>query len=64
MKGYRFIYWFLWPFRNSYKNKLRSLLEGLETQKVDELMKRGKTGDFRRYGELYVEAIHKKYKLR
>lgn len=55
-----FIYWFRYPFRNSYKNKLRALLEGLETQKIDKLMKEGKTGDFRNYGKAYTSAIKDK----
>ena len=53
----RVIYWFLYPTRNSYKRKLRALLEGLETQHVDKLMKEGKTGDFRNYGKAYVKAV-------
>ena len=54
------IYWFLYPFRNSYKNKLRALLEGLETQNVDKLLKEGKTGDFRNYGKTYIGAVRTK----
>jgi hypothetical protein len=54
------IYWFLYPFRNSYKNKLRALLEGLETQNVDKLLKEGKTGDFRNYGKAYISAVRDK----
>ena len=54
------IYWFLYPFRNSYKNKLKALLEGLETQNVDKLLKEGKTGDFRNYGKAYIEAVRYK----
>jgi hypothetical protein len=54
------IYWFLYPFRNSYKNKLKALLEGLETQNVDKLIKQGKTGDFRNYGKAYMSAVRDK----
>lgn len=54
------IYWFLYPFRNSYKNKLKALLEGLETQNVDKLLKEGKTGDFRSYGKAYISAVREK----
>lgn len=54
------IYWFLYPFRNSYKNKLRALLEGLETQNVEKLLKLGKTGDFRNYGKAYISAVRDK----
>ena len=54
------IYWFLYPFRNSYKNKLRALLEGLETQNVDKPLKEGKTGDFRNYGKAYISAVRDK----
>lgn len=54
------IYWFLYPFRNSYKNKLRALLEGLETQNVEKLLKLGKTGDFRNYGKAYILAVRDK----
>jgi hypothetical protein len=54
------IYWFLYPFRNSYKNKLRALLEGLETQNVEKLLKVGKTGDFRNYGKAYISAVRDK----
>jgi len=54
------IYWFLYPFRNSYKNKLKALLEGLETQNVDKLLKEAKTGDFRNYGKAYIEAVRYK----
>jgi hypothetical protein len=54
------IYWFLYPFRNSYKNKLRALLEGLETQNVEKLLKVGKTGDFRNYGRAYISAVRDK----
>ena len=54
------IYWFLYPFRNSYKNKLKALLEGLETQNVDKLLKQGKTGDFRNYGKAYIGAVRTK----
>jgi len=54
------INWFLYPFRNSYKNKLRALLEGLETQNVEKLLKVGKTGDFRNYGKAYISAVRDK----
>lgn len=54
------IYWFLYPFRNSYKNKLRALLEGLETQNVEKLLKEGKAGDFRNYGKAYISAVRDK----
>lgn len=54
------IYWFLYPFRNSYKNKLRALLEGLETRNVEKLLKVGKTGDFRNYGKAYISAVRDK----
>ena len=50
----------LYPFRNSYKNKLRALLEGLETQNVEKLLKVGKTGDFRNYGKAYISAVRDK----
>lgn len=56
----RVIYWFLYPTRNSYKRKLRALLEGLETQNADKLMKEGKTGDFRNYGKAYINAVRDK----
>lgn len=48
------------PTRNSYKRKLRALLEGLETQNVDKLMKEGKTDDFRNYGKSYINAVRDK----
>ena len=54
------IYWFLYPFRNSYKNKLKALLEGLETQNIDKLLKEGKTGDYRNYGKAYISAVRDK----
>jgi hypothetical protein len=54
------IYWFIFPFRNSYKNKLKALLEGLETQNVGKLLKEGKTGDFRNYGKAYIGAVRDK----
>lgn len=54
------IYWFLYPFRNSYKNKLKALLEGLETQNVEKLLKEGKAGDFRNYGKAYISAVRYK----
>lgn len=54
------IYWFLYPFRNSYKNKLKALLEGLETQNVEKLLKEGKAGDFRNYGKAYISAVRDK----
>jgi hypothetical protein len=44
---------------NNYKEKLRALLEGLETQHVDDLIKRGKVGDFFNYGKAYVNAVRK-----
>jgi len=47
---------------NSYKNKLRALLEGLETQQVEKLLKIGKTGDFRNYGKAYIESVRSKLK--
>jgi hypothetical protein len=54
------IYWLLFPFRNSYKNKLKALLEGLETQNLGKLLKEGKTGDFRNYGKAYIGAVRDK----
>jgi len=54
------IYWFIFPFRNSYKNKLKALLEGLETQNVGKLLREGKTGDFRNYGKAYIGAVRDK----
>ena len=54
------IYLFLFPFRNSYKNKLKALLEGLETQNVCKLLKEGKTGDFRNYGKAYIASVRDK----
>ena len=54
------IYWFLYLFRNSYKNKLKALLEGLETQNVEKLLKEGKAGDFRNYGKAYISAVRDK----
>lgn len=52
------IYWVRYLFRNSYKNKLKALLDGLETQSIDKLLKEGKTGDFRNYGKAYFKAAH------
>ena len=46
--------------RNSYKNKLKALLEGLETQNVCKLLKEGKTGDFRNYGKAYIASVRDK----
>ena len=54
------IYWFLRPYRNSYKNKLKALLEGLECQNLDKLVSEGKTGDYRRLGEAYIKAVREK----
>jgi len=58
----KIIRWALSPGRNSYKNKLRALLEGLETNHIDDLMARGTTGDFRNYGKVYMCAIRDKLK--
>lgn len=46
--------------QNDYKEKLRALLEALEAQRIDELMERGKVGDFRNYGKAYVKAVKNK----
>ncbi len=45
--------------RNTYKNKLKALLEGLETQHIDMLIKKGKVGDYRKYGKAYFNASNK-----
>lgn len=42
------------------KEKMKALLEGLETQKIDKLMALGKVGDYRNYGKAYVLAVKDK----
>ena len=54
------IYWILYPFRNSYRNKMRALLEGLEAQNIDKFMKEGKTGDYRNFGKAYIGSVREK----
>lgn len=48
---------------NEERVKLKSLLEGLETQHVEKLLKEGKSGDFRLYGEAYSVAYKKHIKI-
>lgn len=43
--------------------KLRALLEGLETQHIDKLMNEGKVGDFKRYGEAYFKAVKREIEI-
>lgn len=49
-------------FKNSYKNKMRALLEGLEIQYIDKFMAQGKTDDYRNLGKQYTEAVKRKIK--
>ena len=42
----------------NWKKKLRVFCEGLEVQNLDELMSRGKVGDFRRLGEVMTNRIN------
>lgn len=44
------------------KEKLRALLEGLETNNIDKLLSEGKVGDFRNYGKAYIQAVRDKRK--
>jgi hypothetical protein len=41
--------------KETYKEKLRALLEGLGTQHIDLLMKDAKVRDYRTYGEGYTK---------
>lgn len=44
-------------FKNTYKKKMKALLEGLEVQKIEHFMKYGKTGDYRNLGETISKRI-------
>ena len=48
--------------RSSYKDKLKALLEGLETQNVEKLIREGAIGDYRNYGKAYINAVRDKVK--
>ena len=56
----RVIYRFSHLFRNSNKNKIKALLEGLEIQEIDRFMNEAKTGDFRTLGKRYLNAVRNK----
>ena len=49
-------------FNNTYKKKMRALLEGLQIERIDEFMDNAKTGDYRLLGVKYVEAVKNKMK--
>jgi len=50
----------LFNINDSYKKKLRALLEGLEAQHIDKFMTEGKIGDYRNYGKAYIGAFRDK----
>lgn len=50
--------------KNTYKKKMKALLEGLECENTDLFMEKGKIGDYRRLGIAYVKAVQDKLKIR
>lgn len=40
--------------------KIKALLEGLEAQKIEEIMREAKVGDYRNYGKAYISAFRDK----
>ena len=50
-------------FRNTYKKKVKALLEGLEIEEVEKFMSVAKTGDYRNLGKIYVKEVKKRIGL-
>ena len=55
----RVVRWF-WRGDNTYKAKMRALLEGLEIQCIDKLLNEGTVEDYKLLGKSYVIAVQNK----